>query len=182
MVGRLKIILKSSFLTSSGIGIEENVAILYYAICKYWQPGGTIFLFGFSRGGYTVRILASLVADFGVVHFDSFKKSGKVVRKRQYPGCLMVVQKWVQYKDHANPKRDSANLLKCHFTDAPSIEVVRVWDTVTSVGIPDMFAWKKLTEKFKFAAKDIRPKIQNAFQANLVPWTSHCSWRRLQRQ
>ena len=28
LVGRLKIILKSSFLTSSGIGIEENVTIL----------------------------------------------------------------------------------------------------------------------------------------------------------
>ncbi|MGC8035805.1 T6SS phospholipase effector Tle1-like catalytic domain-containing protein, partial [Salmonella enterica] len=33
---------------------------------RYWRPGDRIFLFGFSRGAYTVRCVAGVLANCGV--------------------------------------------------------------------------------------------------------------------
>jgi len=48
--GRVRNILAAAF----GTGISENIIDCYEAILRHYQDGDRIFLFGFSRGAYTV--------------------------------------------------------------------------------------------------------------------------------
>lgn len=52
---------------ATGIGVPSNVRKLYRFLCWNWQPGDEIYLFGFSRGAFTVRTLAALVAMQGLM-------------------------------------------------------------------------------------------------------------------
>ena len=51
---------------ATGLGITMNIIDCYAAILRMWQPGDRIFLFGFSRGAYTGRCLAGVLALCGV--------------------------------------------------------------------------------------------------------------------
>ena len=64
------------FSMATGTGISRNIADCYEYILKVYEPGDRIYLFGFSRGAYTVRCLggqkrlmqaigATVVADNG---------------------------------------------------------------------------------------------------------------------
>jgi uncharacterized protein (DUF2235 family) len=49
-----------------GRGITRNIADCYEFIINHYEPGDRIFLFGFSRGAYTVRCVANLLRLCGV--------------------------------------------------------------------------------------------------------------------
>jgi uncharacterized protein (DUF2235 family) len=51
---------------ATGMGITNNIMDCYAALVRMWQPGDRIFLFGFSRGAYTVRCLASVISMCGI--------------------------------------------------------------------------------------------------------------------
>jgi len=59
---------------ATGLGITRNIIDCYAAIIRLWQPGDRIFLFGFSRGAYTVRCLSAVLCFCGVPLQD---KAGK---------------------------------------------------------------------------------------------------------
>lgn len=50
-----------------GWGLKGNVQQLYASLCRAYEPGDRIFLFGFSRGAYTVRTLAGLIIRCGIL-------------------------------------------------------------------------------------------------------------------
>ena len=52
---------------ATGIGVPSNVRKLYRFLCWNWQPGDHIYIFGFSRGAFTARTLAGLIAAQGLV-------------------------------------------------------------------------------------------------------------------
>lgn len=58
--------LRKLFASATGSGISRNVADCYEAILEHYEPGDRIYLFGFSRGGYTVRCLANVLRLCGV--------------------------------------------------------------------------------------------------------------------
>src|SRR5262245_44890073 len=49
-----------------GIGLTGNIIDCYAAIIRMWRPDDRIFLFGFSRGAYTVRCVAGVLALCGI--------------------------------------------------------------------------------------------------------------------
>jgi uncharacterized protein (DUF2235 family) len=51
---------------ATGLGLTANIIDCYTAIIRLWQPGDRIFIFGFSRGAYTARCVASVLARCGV--------------------------------------------------------------------------------------------------------------------
>lgn len=51
---------------ATGLGITLNIIDCYSAILQMWEPGDRIFLFGFSRGAYTVRCLAAVLSLCGI--------------------------------------------------------------------------------------------------------------------
>jgi len=50
----------------AGRGITINIADCYEFIINHYEPGDRIFLFGFSRGSYTVRSVANLIMLCGI--------------------------------------------------------------------------------------------------------------------
>src|SRR4030095_13742242 len=50
-----------------GWGLKRNVLDLYTFVCRNYEPGDRVCAFGFSRGAFTVRVLAGLVLHEGLV-------------------------------------------------------------------------------------------------------------------
>ena len=51
---------------ATGFGLTTNIIDCYEMLIQMWRPGDRIFLFGFSRGAYTVRCLAGVLANCGI--------------------------------------------------------------------------------------------------------------------
>jgi hypothetical protein len=51
---------------ATGLGITANIIDCYAAIIRLYRDGDRIFLFGFSRGAYTVRCLGAVIAKCGI--------------------------------------------------------------------------------------------------------------------
>jgi uncharacterized protein (DUF2235 family) len=66
LMGRLLRWVHNTVAQATGFGITRNVIDCYAALVRLWEPGDRIFLFGFSRGAYTVRCLAGVIAKCGV--------------------------------------------------------------------------------------------------------------------
>ncbi|WP_274628515.1 DUF2235 domain-containing protein [Arvimicrobium flavum] len=58
--------LRKAWSSATGTGFTRNVADCYEAILRHYEPGDLIFLFGFSRGAYTVRSVAGVLNLCGV--------------------------------------------------------------------------------------------------------------------
>ena len=52
---------------ATGLGVPSNVRELYRFLCRNWEPKDEIFMFGFSRGAFTIRTLIGLIDDQGLV-------------------------------------------------------------------------------------------------------------------
>ena len=50
-----------------GLGLSDNILEAYTFLMETWEPGDRVFLFGFSRGAYTVRVLAGLLHSLGLL-------------------------------------------------------------------------------------------------------------------
>ncbi len=79
LVGRLARWIHNIVAQATGFGITRNIIDCYAALIQLWRPGDRIFLFGFSRGAYTARCVAGVIARCGIpTHPD--KEPGKPLR------------------------------------------------------------------------------------------------------
>ena len=126
-----------------GVGLAGNVRQLYLWLCEHYEPGDQIFLFGFSRGAFTVRCLGGLIARCGLVDLD---QAGDAAHAR-------VVEAWRLYKRSQHVPaavRDAERFRDAHgisipghlggveekFTRKIPIHFIGVWDTVDAYGLP----------------------------------------------
>lgn len=93
---------------ATGFGLTTNIIDCYDVIIRYWRPGDRIFLFGFSRGAYTVRCVAGVLALCGVPvqlgDSQPMKYDGGTVRRL----AREAVKKVYQHTASANPARATA--------------------------------------------------------------------------
>jgi type VI secretion system (T6SS) phospholipase Tle1-like effector len=54
-----------------GWGLKRNVIECYKFVCRTYQPGDRIYGFGFSRGAYTIRVVAKFILLQGLVRYDN---------------------------------------------------------------------------------------------------------------
>ncbi len=113
---------------ATGKGLHKNIMDDYRYIVQNYSPGDEIFLFGFSRGAYTVRCLCGLINNCGILKrpdaaliqsaFDLYKKSSKRFAPKG--------EKSVEFREqYSHPSRE--------------VQFVGVWDTVGAMGIPISF-------------------------------------------
>lgn len=113
---------------ATGRGIHKNILDGYRYIVQNYHPGDHIYLFGFSRGAYTVRALSGLINNCGIL-------------KR--PFANRIESAWKIYKSTAaknHPRGDNAEAFRqsyCH--PSRQVHFVGVWDTVGALGIPFSF-------------------------------------------
>jgi uncharacterized protein (DUF2235 family) len=65
LIGAVKF-LRKLLASATGRGITKNITDCYEAILNFYEPGDRIYLFGFSRGAYTARSVAGVMALCGV--------------------------------------------------------------------------------------------------------------------
>jgi len=109
----------------TGEGIHKNILDGYRYIVQNYAPGDRIYLFGFSRGAYTVRALSGLINNCGIL---------------RRPDARLIQAAWDIYKSMAG-KNHPAGSNAVAFRDQHShqsrrIDFVGVWDTVGALGIP----------------------------------------------
>jgi uncharacterized protein (DUF2235 family) len=97
------------------------VCQIYDFISNNYVQGDEIFLFGFSRGAFTVRSVSGLVSDIGVLstqYMSHFSEMWKAYRENT-GGRSFRQSVWYQ------ENRD-----KLRLEEGVRIKVVGVWDTV----------------------------------------------------
>lgn len=50
-----------------GTDIDDKVCTAYSHLMEFWKPGDKVFIFGFSRGAYTARVLAGMLHSLGLL-------------------------------------------------------------------------------------------------------------------
>jgi len=101
-----------------GYGISDNIADAYQFLMRNYQLGDTVFLFGFSRGAYTVRALCGMLRIIGLLREDNEGLIPYSIR--------MLKSKRIDFAVAADFKKTFCRECKPYF--------VGVWDTVSSVG------------------------------------------------
>ena len=115
-----------------GCGLDTDVCQIYDFISNNYEPGDELFFFGFSRGAFTVRSVAGLVCNVGVLlaeHMSRFPEMWKAYRAHT-SGERFSQSAW--YRD--NKKELGLKEVR--------VKVVGVWDTVGALVCLEMHAGK----------------------------------------
>ena len=114
---------KGVFGLATGYGLDANVLEAYRFIVHNYQDGDHIYLFGYSRGAYTVRVLAGFMNLIGLVSPE----------QDNLCGYALTAYKQASTKDDFKIAWRVHRVLQT--TYAP-IRFMGCWDTVGSVIIP----------------------------------------------
>ena len=69
---------------AAGYGLSKNVRQLYKELSRVYDEGDKIYLFGFSRGAFTVRSLVGMISTCGLVdpkHARSARELERLVKR-----------------------------------------------------------------------------------------------------
>jgi uncharacterized protein (DUF2235 family) len=161
-----------------GAGLIARIVRGYTYISRNYVAGDRIFITGFSRGAYTARALAGMIAKKGLLDATTTDLTDKNNAYR------MGAAVWYAYRNAAlqsNPSwlgrladtvLDLPGFLTQTVPDskltAAPIEMVAVWDTVGSLGIPDYTLQEQRVDIFQFADTALNPVIKNGVHAVAV--------------
>ena len=134
---------------ATGYGLDDNVLAAYDFLVRNYEDGDDIFLFGFSRGAYTVRVLAGLVHKVGLVSPQQSNLSGAgLTAYKQFSSdaeqgglglnSSQLVDGGNEAEQGGPVTRDdqAAQFARILSARWPTIKFVGVWDTVASVIVP----------------------------------------------
>jgi uncharacterized protein (DUF2235 family) len=158
------------------VGLQDRVGNGYRYLMEMWQPGDRVFMFGFSRGAYTVRVLAGLLHQLGLLPEGAANlvpyayRLFKAIRKdpKGKPGSYWDVCdqfRWTFSRPMSGADEDRR--FPVHF--------VGVWDTVSSVGWvwnPTTFPYTHKNPGIKFIRHAVSIDERRAFfRSNLFDAT-----------
>jgi hypothetical protein len=120
-----------------GAGLSDNVRSGYRWLVERYDAGDEIFIFGFSRGAFTARSLAGLIARCGLLQPDAPISFAQLYERYQKGDKARPIHELI--RDKANSDRfdfeEKALLRHSHYR-RNLIKMVGVWDTVGSIGVP----------------------------------------------
>jgi uncharacterized protein (DUF2235 family) len=160
---------------ATGYGLDDNVLAAYAFLVHNYQTGDQIYLFGFSRGAYTVRVLAGLIHKVGLITPEQVNLAGSgLIAYKQFssdeaPKLRAQAKLLTESGDAEGPLPqtafdNAAQFARITSSRWPTIRFVGVWDTVASVIVPrpDRFYWPSLEE---LAFTIANPSVQTFRQA-----------------
>ncbi|OYV39023.1 MAG: hypothetical protein B7Z83_02990 [Thiomonas sp. 20-64-5] len=140
-----------------GMGISANIRELYLFLVQNYAPGDQIFLFGYSRGAYTVRSVAGMIRNCGVL-------------RPQF--AQHIPDAYALYRDrtpdsHPDAPQSLTFREAYSWPDAP-IELIGVWDTVGALGVPvtPLRFWTK--HLYEFHDVTLSSHVRYGYQALAV--------------
>jgi len=138
-----------------GSGMEGNIRDLYRFIVYNYEEGDELYLFGFSRGAFTVRSLAGFMHKVGLV--------GK-------EGDYYVPEIYACYESNKGPgseewKQAFHRIRSEDQRPCPAIRFIGVWDTVGALGAPGFLGQVFNRKKYQYHDVGLNTAIQNAVHA-----------------
>lgn len=132
-----------------GWGLNAAIKDAYTALCRKYEAGDEIFVFGFSRGAYTARSLAGMVRKCGILAdpsaqnvdaaFALYRKPGP----ENHPDALHILNARRRLSPRAATSQQDLEWRRVTPWpgDGDSFHTVQiaylgVWDTVGSLGVP----------------------------------------------
>jgi uncharacterized protein (DUF2235 family) len=127
---------------ATGYGLNGRVLAAYRFLVTHYDEGDDIYLFGFSRGAYTVRVLAALLHKIGLVSppqqnlaeaaLNAYQRSPEII----YTTSTLADGSFVV--DFGAERRDdrAAQFSRIVSVRWPTIRFLGVWDTVASIIVP----------------------------------------------
>lgn len=132
-----------------GLGLFQKIKDGYSTIASVYEDGDEVFIFGFSRGAYTARSLAGMIANCGL--------------PTKNPDAHLVDAAFHAYRDKDERAATLATLGAYGLVDA-KLTMVGVWDTVGSLGIPAVIGGVSPL-LCGFLDTGLHPDVLNAYHA-----------------
>lgn len=137
-----------------GKGLDDNLWDAYRFLILNYELGDEIYLFGFSRGAYTVRSLGGMIRKCGILHRRHSDLYADAIRT---------------YCDESKPDTKGPTDFRCRYSvagdQAIPIRMIGVWDTVGALGIPVRGLRSLTAHKYKFHDVELSGSVQYACQA-----------------
>lgn len=133
-----------------GAGIDLNIQQLYTSLAMNYEDGDEIYLFGFSRGAYTVRSLAGMMNESGLLYRNKLD---------------MVKDAYDLYRDNADPESEEAKSFREQNSRRVPIKLLVCFDTVGALGIPSSFQLPFRTpfrRRYEFHDTTLNESIEHA--------------------
>jgi len=144
-----------------GKGLSDNVREAYDWIVEHYEDGDEIFIFGFSRGAFTARSLAGLIATLGLL-----KPGGPLGADQLYSRYRMADTDRTIFRLRGGlPDTTKEEELLLKYSREAEIKMVGVWDTVGALGVAVPGLPGIGSAKFRFHHTGLRRPIQNAYHA-----------------
>lgn len=104
-----------------GYGLHDNIRDAYKYLMHNYQEGDKVFLFGFSRGAYSVRALAGMLYRFGLLRKGSLN-------------LVPYVSEMYHKYNNINNIKNIAGQFKASFCQECKPHFIGVFDTVEALG------------------------------------------------
>jgi uncharacterized protein (DUF2235 family) len=136
-----------------GAGLFQKIKDGYKTISHAYEKGDEVFIYGFSRGAYTARSLAGMIAVCGLptANFTD----------------AMVDTAFEAYRNKSQRDALLAELNKTYDLFDAKLTMVGVWDTVGSLGIPALFGGVSPL-LYGFLDTSLHPDVLNAYHAMAI--------------
>jgi len=178
-VGTEGVVFKRAIGGATGWGLKSNVKQLYRELSRVYDDGDRIFLFGFSRGAFTVRTLAGMIGLCGVLRGERFSTAHAlraavdevyVTYRARYDSTLT---RFIGRLRGRLAGEDAVAAFCDRYSKSEQLSVyapiafIGVWDTVDAVGMP--FSISDIVNRrivpFKFWATGLGAHVQKACHA-----------------
>lgn len=150
-----------------GLGLDKNVLQAYEFIVQNYAEhkmkgkskpvGDNIYIFGFSRGSYTARVLAGVIYEVGVLKSDQIHLSG----------AALTAYKQADHSQDSDTEQDEdlyegdgANFRRIANTRTAAVKFLGVWDTVSSVFVPNSKSAFPPLVREKLPHTQLNPAVQ----------------------
>jgi uncharacterized protein (DUF2235 family) len=78
----------------TGWGISRNIQSAYQFVVNNYRHGDDLYLFGFSRGAYTVRSLSGFISELGLIRKDMMHLFPEAYREYRKPPGTEIEEVW----------------------------------------------------------------------------------------
>ena len=119
---------------ATGLGFKYRVGKAYQYLLQNYHEGDDIYLFGFSRGAYSTRILASLVHYGGLPSQPLDAKRAETVASELFDAYKGEMSPTARKERIATARRELG--VGDTFASRP-VKFMGLWETVESMGLPN---------------------------------------------